>query len=44
MALVSHPVPFQQSTALRLRRMSSPICGFPSPADDCIEARIDLNQ
>ncbi len=45
MALVSHPIPFQRRTALRLPLMSSPIRGgFPSPADDYVEARIDLNE
>jgi DNA polymerase V len=45
MMLATHPIPFQRRTALRLPLMSSPIRGgFPSPADDYVEARIDLNE
>ena len=45
MTNLSTPTPFQSRSALRLPLMSSPVRGgFPSPADDYVEARIDLNE
>jgi len=43
--IITTPVPFEKRSSLRLPLVSSNVeAGFPSPADDHLERRIDLNE